>query len=95
MRFVLHYVQGGKLFFMEHIYAARGTLRWFQRLMRWLWSALLDGCDLCRETQLHIRAAGFQDVEMEEFEAVELTHPHSMMPGIVLIRPHISGTATK
>ena len=95
---LVHDVQGGKLFFMEHVYAKRGTLRRFQWFMRSLWSAVIYSCDLCRETDLYIRAAVFRDVDMEEFEAVELTHPNSIMPGIpgiVLMRPHISGTATK
>jgi len=89
------HVQGGKLFFMEHVSARTGTHRFFQRLFRWLWAALLDNCDLCRDTAQRIRAAGFTDVKIEEFEAFELTHPRNMMPGIALMRPHISGTATK
>jgi len=88
-------VQGGKVFFLEHVYAKEGRLRLAQRLFRWLWSPLTDGCNICRETQLHIRSAGFQDVEIEEFQATELTHPTSMIPGVVLMSPHISGTATK
>jgi len=80
---------------MEPVYAKRGPLRWLQRLAVRLCSALRDEYDPRRETHQLIRAAGFQNVEMEEFDAVELTKPNSIMPGIVLIRPHISGTATK
>jgi len=80
---------------MEHVYAKRGAMRWFQRLMRWLWTVVIYACDLCCVTDLHIRAAGFRDVEIEEFEAVELVQPDSIMPGTVLMLPHISGTATK
>jgi len=87
--------QGGQLFFMEHVYARGGVLRHAQRIFRRLWFIVFEGCDVCRETGPHIRAAGFQDVEMEEFDAVELTQPISMLPGIQLVLPHISGTATK
>jgi len=88
-------VQGGKLFFLEHVYAKRGAMRWFQRLMRWLWMVTIYACDLCCDTDLKIRAAGFRNVELEEFDAIELVQPDSIMPGSALMRPHISGTATK
>jgi len=89
-------VQGGKLFFMEHVYAKGGALRYIQWMFRGLWFTTFDGCQLCREPQLYIRAAGFQHVDLEEFDAVELTQPlNSMMASVVMVRPHISGTATK
>jgi len=92
---VLLNVQGGKLFFMEHVYAKGGALRCVQWMIRGLWFTTFDGCQLRRETQLYIGTAGFQHVDLEEFDAVELTQPLSMMVFAVMIRPHISGTATK
>jgi len=79
---------------MEHVLAKRGTtLRYVQQVLRRLWYLTCDGCNICRETQLDIRAAGFQRVDMEEFDAVELTR----FPGwpFMIIAPHIAGTAMK
>jgi len=83
------------MYFLEHIYAKEGGLRLAQWLLRWLWKPLTDGCNICRENDEHIRAAGFQDVEMEEYQATELIQPTSFIPGAILMSPHISGTATK
>jgi len=88
-------VQGGKLFFIEHVLARGGARRYVQRICRRPFFAVFDGCDVCRETQLHIRAAGFQHVDVEEFDAVELTQSFVTMPFALLVLPHISGTATK
>jgi len=92
---VLLNVQGGKLFFMEHVYAKGGALRCVQWMFRGVWYTTCDDCHICREPQLYIRAAGFQHVDLEEFDAVELTQSLSMMAFAVMMRPHISGTATK
>jgi len=80
---------------MEPVYADRFVRRGLQRLAVRLCSAMRDGYGPRHETQQLIRAAGFQNVEMEEFYAAELTEPNSIIPGIFLIVPHISGTATK
>ena len=80
---------------MEHVYGKGGTQRCIQRIFRPVFLTVFDGCDICRETQQHIRASGFQHVDMEEFEAVELTQFLCTAPQSPMIRPHISGTATK
>ena len=61
---------GGRLVFLEHVAAPRGT--WRRRVQdavtpccRWL----ADGCHMNRETGRHIEQAGFAGVEMESFEA--------------------------
>jgi len=81
---------------MEHVLAKDGALRHAQKICRRLWIAIFDGCDPARETQLHIRAAGFKHVELEEFDAVELLQQFSLLNiDFHMIRSHISGTATK
>jgi len=80
---------------MEHVLADGGALRYVQRISDPTWT-LVYGCHLTREPQLHIRAAGFQHVELEEFDAVELLEPFSLLlMDFCMVRSHISGTATK
>jgi len=81
---------------MEHVLAKDGALRYAQKIYRPLCATIFDGCDPAREIQLHIRAAGFQLVELEEFDAVELLQPFSLFSlPYKMVRSHISGTATK
>jgi len=80
---------------MEHVYGKHRTRRLIQRLFRGL-CLLFAGCDPCRETQLHIRAAGFQSTDLEEFDAAdELFRSLITVPIGVVDGPHIAGTATK
>ena len=80
---------GGRLLFLEHVAAARGTgLRLMQNLIRPAWRIIGDGCCVNRETGAAIRAAGFRSVHMEEFRV-----PRPPAPAFV--SPHIMGHATK
>ena len=78
---------GGRLVFVEHVAAPRGTLlRRTQSLMRGPWRALFDNCHPDRETAEAIEAAGFVEVEVERFAGP--------LP-IPVIRPHVMGSARR
>jgi ubiquinone/menaquinone biosynthesis C-methylase UbiE len=80
---------GGRLLFVEHVAAARGSgLRLMQNLIRPAWQLIGDGCCVNRETGEAIRAAGFRSVHLEEFRV-----PRPPAPAFV--SPHIMGHATK
>ncbi len=76
---------GGRLVFVEHIAAPRGTrLRLLQRLVLPGWRLLGDGCCPDRETWAVIERAGFSDVKYERFRVP-----------FPVVSPHIIGVATK
>lgn len=78
---------GGRLVFIEHVAAPRGTwLRRSQDLVRPLWAAANDNCHPNRETAEAIAAAGFVDVIIDRFDGP--------LP-IPFIKPHILGSARK
>jgi ubiquinone/menaquinone biosynthesis C-methylase UbiE len=80
---------GGRLLFLEHVAAARGTrLRLLQNLLRPAWQVIGDGCCINRDTATAIRAAGFSTVHLEEFR---VPRP----PAPAWVSPHIIGRATK
>lgn len=80
---------GGRLIFLEHVAASRGTgLRLLQNLIRPAWQLIGDGCCINRDTGAAIRAAGFHSVHLEEFRV-----PRPPAPSWV--SPHIMGHATK
>ena len=80
---------GGRLLFLEHVAASRGTgLRLMQNLIRPAWAVIGDGCCVNRETGTAIRAAGFRSINLEEFRV-----PRPPAPAFV--SPHIMGHATK
>jgi SAM-dependent methyltransferase len=60
---------GGKLIFMEHVAAPRGSgLRRWQSFLQPLWSFVADNCHPDRETWAYIEQAGFQDVQIDHFD---------------------------
>jgi SAM-dependent methyltransferase len=76
---------GGKLLFIEHVAAKRGTwLRRIQSLVKPFWRRMGDGCHPDRETRAALEQAGFADLEVEEFAAP-----------LPIVSPHIAGTAVK
>jgi ubiquinone/menaquinone biosynthesis C-methylase UbiE len=80
---------GGRLIFLEHVCAPRGTrLRLLQNLLRPAWQMIGDGCRINRDTGAAIRAAGFHPVELEEFR---VPRP----PAPAWVSPHIMGQATR
>ncbi len=78
---------GGVFVFIEHVAAPEASrLCRLQRAIKPLWGVIADGCRPDRETGRRIEAAGFEDVQIERFEA-EMPLP--------VVRPHIAGTARK
>lgn len=56
---------GGTFRFVEHVAAHPASpRRWIQTALRRPWSWLFEGCQLCRDTETLIDAAGFGEVEM-------------------------------
>ncbi|HVB45844.1 MAG TPA: class I SAM-dependent methyltransferase [Streptosporangiaceae bacterium] len=57
---------GGRLIFLEHVRAPQHTLgRWLQVLLHRPWRWLFEGCDLLRDTEAALRAAGFSCVDIK------------------------------
>jgi ubiquinone/menaquinone biosynthesis C-methylase UbiE len=80
---------GGRLLFLEHVAASRGTrLRLLQNLLRPAWQLIGDGCCINRETAGAISTAGFRTVKLEEFR---IPRP----PAPSWVSPHIIGYAVK
>lgn len=79
---------GGRFLFLEHVAAPEGSAahRW-QRRLRPLWRFCTDGCRLDRDAGTYVRAAGFDDIRMERFDA-----PPKVAPSFVA--PHVVGSAT-
>ena len=78
---------GGKFLFVEHVAAPEGSLlRQVQEGIRPFWSWIGEGCQLNRQTGEALNAAGFSSVTYDDFDAP--------VP-LPIIRPHISGIATK
>ncbi|MGZ6124474.1 MAG: class I SAM-dependent methyltransferase [Myxococcales bacterium] len=76
---------GGRLLFLEHVAAPRGTrLRTAQNLVTPFWKQLGDGCQPNRETWVQLERAGFAGVDYRR-----ITIP------AFLVAPHIVGAATK
>jgi len=76
---------GGKLLFIEHVAAPRGSwLRRIQNLVTPLWKRLGDGCHPNRETGVEVERAGFEKVDYEKVTAPTF-----------IVSPQIVGVATK
>lgn len=76
---------GGRFGFVEHLAAPPGSwLRRIQRVLRPAWKVIADGCHPDRETEVSIRAAGFEDVRLESFRVP-----------VPVVSPHVAGTARK
>jgi hypothetical protein len=74
----------GTFLFLEHVAAPHHTsaYRW-QRVVNPVWRAIGDGCHLTRDTGAAIRAAGFQEVVIDDLQ----------VPGGAVASPHIVGWA--
>jgi len=76
---------GGKLVFIEHVAAPRGSwLRHIQNLLTPVWKRLGDGCRPNRETWVELERAGFESVIYERINAPT-----------ILVSPQIVGVAIK
>ncbi|WP_211333557.1 class I SAM-dependent methyltransferase [Sinobacterium caligoides] len=76
---------GGRFIFLEHVAAEEGTKRrkW-QGRVNFLWRKLAGNCHLNRETEKHIKQAGFIITEIKR---------ESMRKSMPLVRPTIRGIA--
>jgi len=60
---------GGRFACVEHVAAPPGSrVRRLQRAVARPWRWVFEGCDLCRDTESVLRAAGFARVEVERIE---------------------------
>jgi ubiquinone/menaquinone biosynthesis C-methylase UbiE len=76
---------GGRLVFVEHVAAPRGT--WLRRFQSWVkpaWKRLGDGCHPDRETWVALERAGFAKLDYSHFRV-----------SIPLVGPQIAGIALK
>ena len=75
----------GRFIFLEHVAAKNGSSRrkWQDRL-NFFWRKVAGNCHLNRETEQHIKNAGFTIVEIKH---------ESMRKAISLVRPTIRGLA--
>jgi ubiquinone/menaquinone biosynthesis C-methylase UbiE len=78
---------GGRLVFLEHVGAedCPDRLKW-QRRVEPLWKALAGNCHLTRRTELAIKRAGFDIVQIER---------ESIRKAMPLTRPSIRGIAVR
>ncbi|ETR98839.1 phospholipid methyltransferase [Trichoderma reesei RUT C-30] len=79
---------GGHWYVYEHVKVWRGglLLGLYQRFVNLIWPHFLGGCELCRDTEKNLRAAG-------PFQEVDLTQPADEPSYQVL--PHKIGILTK
>jgi ubiquinone/menaquinone biosynthesis C-methylase UbiE len=79
---------GGQLRFFEHVAAAAAATRGLQRCLNPLWSSIVGGCTLTRDTEKEIRNGGF------EMEHCTRLHFRPTFTSFVT-SPHITGTASR
>ncbi|KAL7909016.1 hypothetical protein GGI35DRAFT_424593 [Trichoderma velutinum] len=79
---------GGHWYLYEHVKVWRGgpLLSLYQRFTNLFWPHFLGGCQLCRDTEKSLRAAG-------TFQEIDLAQPAGLPPYQVL--PHKLGSLTK
>ncbi|KAL7795940.1 S-adenosyl-L-methionine-dependent methyltransferase [Trichoderma ceciliae] len=79
---------GGHWYVYEHVKVWRGglLLSLYQRFTNLFWPHFLGGCELCRDTEKNLRAAG-------AFQEIDLAQPADQPSYQVL--PHKIGTLTK
>ena len=76
---------GGRLLFLEHVHAT-GFHGLVQRVVERPWRWFFEGCEVRRDTEAVLAAAGFTDLAVERYRA-----PSVFLP----INPQIAGTATR
>jgi ubiquinone/menaquinone biosynthesis C-methylase UbiE len=86
---------GGTLAFFEHVHADDKThpyVSWIQDAVEPAWKVAGDGCQF-KDTKASLKtgsaASLFENVQIEEFDMMD------MPVWLSLVRPHISGTATR
>ncbi|KAF9974979.1 hypothetical protein BGZ73_001508 [Actinomortierella ambigua] len=79
---------GGHWYVLEHVKVSEGRLmlRLYQRVCNVFWTALMGSCEMCRETEKSLMAAGV-------WQQVDLAAPEGDSPYAVL--PRLYGTLQK
>jgi SAM-dependent methyltransferase len=78
---------GGRLLFIEHVRADdHAGYAVTQRLLARPWHWLFEGCDVLRDTESELRAAGFRELHVDRYRAPSLLLP---------INPQIAGWAVR
>lgn len=68
---------GGRFVCLEHVQAPpdRTAVSRLQRVVRRPWRWLFEGCNLCNQTELALRAAGFRELRVEPLEVSTIFVP--------------------
>jgi SAM-dependent methyltransferase len=78
---------GGRLLFIEHVRAEdHSGYDLTQRLLGRPWRWLFEGCEVRRDTEAELRAAGFRELQLDRYRA-----PSVLLP----INPQIAGWAVR
>jgi ubiquinone/menaquinone biosynthesis C-methylase UbiE len=79
--------RGGRLLFLEHVIAARGARRAFQRLLRAPMRPLLCGCEVTRDSERTIVENGFaiQRIERHDLPSMAWLH-RGVIRGVAEVR---------
>ena len=77
----------GELRIYEHVRFDHAFGAFWQDIITPVWRWFAAGCHPNRDTASLVREAGF------EFERLEFTKPHPLIPPMVFARPHITGIA--
>jgi SAM-dependent methyltransferase len=76
---------GGRMLFFEHVRSEHPSLAHWQDRLERPWGWVGAGCHPNRDTEAAIAGAGFAFESLERFP----------MPGIPIVRPHVSGVAVR
>ena len=77
----------GELRIYDHVRYEHAFGAFWQDMITPVWRWVGAGCHPNRDVASFVREAGF------EFERIELTKPHPLIPPLVFVRPHIKGVA--
>ncbi|ROT41335.1 S-adenosyl-L-methionine-dependent methyltransferase [Sodiomyces alkalinus F11] len=79
--------RGGRWYVYEHVKARRTVfMPLYQRFVNLFWPRIIGGCEMCRDTEKHLRAVGpWEHIDLVQPPAEPWCHP----------LPHIYGTLTK
>lgn len=79
--------KGGRWYLYEHVRVKRSVvMRWYQVVVNIFWPRVLDGCQLCRDTESTLRNTG-------PWAKIDLAQP--VIEPWHQVVPHVFGTLTK
>jgi len=81
---------------MEHVRAKKSTVMYYIQPLAHIPIFYCMGCNMLNKSYENIKAAAFDKVELDIFEADELTHITPILKPLVYFgKSHVSGVATK